>query len=400
MADVPPPPPPPENPFMNENGDPGAAQGGFEESLEQGAPNVAARPGRMLVVVGSVALVLGLLLYAIFSGGKKDTTQVKEKPHPVVEIAPPPLPQAPPLLAPPPTITPPTIPQPASIDIIRPEQDAAAKQQEQNRMHSRMMLQDSGDGGGSLSSILSPSKDTSATASKDPNSAFSAGLANTQADKVEATNIGNLRRTIAQGRIIQATMESALNTDLPAPIRAIVSRDTYAEAGTTPLIPKGSRLIGVYNTDLTGGQSRVFVVWTRVIRPDGVDVALNSPLVDQIGQAGIGGQIDTKFQQIFSRSVLSSIVNIAFAIGSDKINGGTTSTTTNSDGGSTTSGNASSTATVNALNRLGSVTDSFVQKFVDVRPTILVDQGTQVNVFVNRDLVFPDGDGTGARILN
>ena len=74
-------------------------------------------------------------------------------------------------------------------------------------------------------------------------------------------------------------------------------------------------------------------------------------------------------------------------------------TTTSNASGTSTSGDAASTATINALNRLGSVTDSFVQKFVDVQPTILVDQGTPVNVFVNRDLIFP-GDTAGARVIN
>jgi type IV secretion system protein VirB10 len=257
--------------------------------------------------------------------------------------------------------------------------------------------------GSGLTGILGNGEEKQKKAvSADPNSAFEANVlnANTKAERVEATRIGDLRRTIAQGRLIQATMESALNTDMPAPIRAVVSRDTYGEAGTEPLIPKGSRLIGTYNTDISGGQSRVFVVWTRVIRPDGVDIELGSPLVDQIGQAGVGGQVDTKFQQVFSRSVLSSVVSIAFAIGSDKISGGSTTTTSSAVGGSSTTGDASTTATVNALNRLGSLTDSFIEKFIDVRPTILVDQGTQVNVFVNRDLVFPAELVSGTRIVN
>jgi type IV secretion system protein VirB10 len=188
-----------------------------------------------------------------------------------------------------------------------------------------------------------------------------------------------------------------LNTELPAPIRAIVSRDTYGEAGTEVLIPKGSRLIGTYNTQIASGQSRVFVVWTRVIRPDGVDVMINSPLVDQIGQSGIGGQVDTKFQQTFSRAVMASVISIAFAIGSDEISGGSTTTTSSSTGTSTT-GDAATTATINALNRLGGTTDSFLQRFIGVQPSILVDQGTPVNVFVNRDLIFPS-DLAGTRVI-
>lgn len=281
----------------------------------------------------------------------------------------------------------PVIPEPTKIgNVLEPEDDAAAQKARLARLRSSILV--GNQSGGSLGGLLGNKSDT--PPNDDPNSAFAASVAksNTVAEKVVASHIGDLRRTIAQGRVIQATTESALNSELPAPIRAIVSRDIFGEAGTTPLIPKGSRLIGTYNTAVGAGQSRVFVVWTRVIRPDGVDVMINSPLVDQIGQAGVGGQVDSKFQEIFSRSVMASVVSIAFAIGEEKLQGGSTTTTNNASGTSTT-GDAASTATINALNRLGSTTDSFLQKLIGVSPSILVDQGTPVNVFVNRDLIFP-----------
>jgi type IV secretion system protein VirB10 len=404
MAVPPPPPPPPpsDDPFAGGaptggEADPFAYTSG-DDGLSQGTPNVAAKPGRVILVLGIVGLVLVVLLYSIFFSGKKEGSD-KPKERNVVQapIEPPSLPKDNTPVAPPPSIVPPTIPEPANVSILKPQDDSAAKAQADARMRSKMMLEDGG-GSGGLSGLLGGG--AKAPVSNDPNSTFENNIAaaNTKADRVEATRIGDLRRTIAQGRIIQATMESALNTDLPAPIRAIVSRDTYGEAGTVPLIPKGSRLIGTYNTDVTGGQSRVFVVWTRVIRPDGVDVMLNSPLVDQIGEAGIGGQVDTKFQSIFSRAILASIVSIGFATGVDKVDGGNTTTSTSSLGSSQT-GDTASTATVNALNRLGAVTDTFIQRFVDVRPTILVDQGTPVNVFVNRDVIFPDNVG-GTRVIN
>jgi type IV secretion system protein VirB10 len=393
MVDVPPPPPPPENPF-DIGSDPFTMPENNGGSLGQATPNVAARPGRALVVLGIVITIILFLLYNVFYNKKKvDITKPKEiSIAPAAPEPPPPLPAAQPPVAAPPSILPPTIPEPTKVQILKPEDDSAAKAQAQARLHSKMMLADGSNDGLGSEKAKEPGDPT------DPNSIFAANASAEKVKRVKAGRIGSLNRVIAQGRIIQATMESALNTDLPAPIRAIVSRDTFGEAGTIPLIPKGSRLIGTYNTDLSSGQSRVFVVWTRVIRPDGVDVMLGSPLVDSIGQAGIGGQVDSKFQQIFSRSVLSSVVGIAFAIGSDKISGGSTTTSNNASGSSTT-GDAATTATVNALNRLGSVTDSFVQKFLDVKPTILVDQGTPVNVFVNRDILFPS-DTAGTRVIN
>ncbi len=397
MSDVP---PPPENPFLNEQPDPYETSG--NETLDQGRPNVAANPGRVFIVIGLVGAILLFLLYNIFSGDKREVVP-EEKPRPVA-VEPPPLPPTPDVVEPPPPPPAPPIPTPTDIQLIKPEDDSAAKKQALERLHSELLMIDEKD----KPSILGGADDKEEKpASGDPNLAFeSAVVANTtESEKVEATRIADMRRTIAQGRIIQATMESALNTDLPAPIRAIVSRDTYAESGHEALIPKGSRLIGTYNTDISGGQSRVFVVWTRVIRPDGVDVQLGSPLVDQIGMAGIGGQVDSKFQDIFSRSILSSIVAISLAIGSDKINrsaggDGTTTTTNSSLGGSQTSGDAASTATVDALKNLGTTSDDFIQKFLDLKPTILVDQGTPVNVFVNRDLIFPANIGHHTQIVN
>ena len=404
MSDTP---TPPENPFESQTpGLNGPTNGNdTNEGLAEGTPDVAAQKGKAFVVLGLMIAVVVFLLYSIFFGGKshKDDEKPKQLTVAPKSVEPPPLPVPDPVpTAPLPTIVAPSIPNPAqapdikNINPLIPKDDSAQKAQALARLHSNMLVKDGGDGG-SIGGLMGGQSAPASAAPVDPNSQFATNL-NTKVDRVEATRIGDLRRTIAQGRIIQATMETALNTDLPAPIRAIVSRDTYAEAGTTPLIPKGSRLIGSYNTSLASGQTRVFVVWTRVIRPDGVDIMLGSPLVDGIGQAGIGGQVDTKFQEIFGRSLLSSVMNIALAIGSDKISGGSTTTTTSTTG-SQTSGDAATTATTNALNRLGSVTDGFIQKFLNVGPTILVDQGTPVNVFVNKDLVFPE-EVVGARILN
>jgi type IV secretion system protein VirB10 len=398
MVDVP---QPPENPFMNENDEhePTDATFASEEGLPESKPNVAARPERVFMVLFIVIVILLFLGYLTLSGSRREGNQEKKDDRRVASapVEPPPLPENP-IIEPPPVIAPPSIPEPTRLEIIKPEEDSAAKRQAMDRLKSKMLISDGASG---FAAALGGDKKAPAP-TNDPNSAFEATViaATTKAERVEATNIGDLRHTIAQGRIIHATMESALNTDMPAPIRAIVSRDTYGESGREPLIPKGSRLIGTYNTDITGGQSRVFVVWTRVIRPDGIDIQLGSPLVDQIGMAGIGGQIDTKFQSIFSRSVLSSILTIGLAIGSDKISGGSTTTVNSGLGGSSTTGDAATTATVSALNRLGSVSDNFIQRFIDARPTILVDQGTIVNVFVNRDLVFPTDVTKSTKVIN
>ncbi len=391
-----PPPPTDEYPDPFATSDP--SFNGDSQSLDTGAPSVASSPGRVFLVLG---IGLALVTYMIFNlfvfkdepqavpnERVMDITRGDETPAlPDIgaDIAPPP----------PPTFIPPEIPI-GDPPMISADGDAPTNEFRQERLRSSMII--SGGGGGGLLGDLGMGGDD---AEEDMNLQFANRVykSNTTAPKVTAKHIGNLHGVIAQGKIIHAVLETAINTDLPGSIRGIVSRDIYAEAGTSPLIPKGSRLIGQYNSSIMGGQKRVYVVWTRVIRPDGVDVMINSPLIDAIGQAGVAGQVDTKFTEIFSRALLTSVVTISLAAVVDEINGDQQqTTTTNSDGSTTSTGDATTSATVDSMDRFGSVAEAYLRRFINVQPTILVDQGTAVNVFVNRDLIFPARYG-GAMII-
>lgn len=396
--DPPPPPPPPpppgapeayQDPFADSNGNAG---------LDQGKPAVAAAPGRVFVVLGVVVVIFTIIIFNLFILSDDDADQTREASVNVtpgdeissvtdipVELAPPP----------PPTPILPDIPEP-NVPVITPEDDGPSNELLRQRIRSNMVIV--GGGGGLLPDIGGEDGEEAAA---DPNLQFGtqAFRSNTQAQTATATRIGNLRHVVAQGKIIQGALETAINTDLPGNIRAIVSRDVYPEAGGEVIIPKGSRLIGQYNSSVLGGQQRVYVVWTRLLRPDGVDVAINSPLIDQIGQSGVAGIVDNKFGEIFSRALLTSVITISLAAVADEINGNETTTqTTNTDGSTTTTGDATTAATLQASQQFGAVMSGFVRRFLNVQPTILVDQGTPVNVFVNRDLIFP-GQFAGVRMI-
>lgn len=395
--DIPPPPPPPPPPGEGFNPNEMFPQDTYErdQQMESGKPAVAANPSRVFVVLGLMGLLLLFLLYNIFFSAKpKDDDDL-----PTGNTTPPldtrPVTPPPPInltsdLPPQPQPPAPDLPVPTQTPVINQQEDEANNKALLDRLKSNMLIMNSGGGlfGGSSSD-----NSEEQLAGMDPNSQFGSLVvrSTTKAAKVRATHIGNLNLIIAQGRVIQATLETAINTDLPGPIRAIVSRDIYGEAGEYPLIPKGSRLIGQYNSNIIAGQSRVYVMWTRVIRPDGVDIALGSPLIDQIGQAGVGGFVDNKFREMFSRAVLASVFSIAIAYGVEQVSDENTQTTSSSPttGFFSQSGGTASSATVNSLNRLGSTTASFIARFINVKPTILVDQGSPVMVFVNRDLLFP-----------
>ncbi len=392
---------------MNEGSDnnefPPGENGSEDTQLASGKPAVAAAPGKMMIVVVFAAIFIFIVVKSLFFGGPKEVSAVKPQKEQVIaktetpsseNIKPSDLPSPPP---PPPAITaapPPPPPPPVALPSpVAPPLEVGEKRTPTNealkaRIHAPMVS-----GGGAFSSLTASSnqkKRAAVTPSSDPNSAFAQSAADmSNAESVEATKIGDLNRTIAQGKLIQGVLETAIDSTLPGDVRAIVSHDTYAESGRAILIPKGSRIIGTYNSSVRRGQARVFIIWTRVIRPDGVDIAIDSPGIDALGRAGLTGDVDNKYFETFSTAILTSTMDIGVAAAGDALFGNQQQTTTTGSSGTTTTSSPTATAMQTAVQNLGTVGQSIVANQLSLMPTINIDQGEIINIFVSKDLIFP-----------
>ena len=371
------------------------------------APAVAAKPGKNFVFIGVFVLIVGILIYALTGGDKEEVVPVKNnkvylpKVEPIdsSQLAVPPLPPAPPA---PPLKGEDDANSADDTEVeITPEEKAQAKA----RMQSEMLIGGSESGGllGGLGGGSS-TKPTGSTLTEvndnDPNVGFADSFFN-QKDTPFATarKLGDTSRLITQGKILDAVLETPINTDIPGMIRAIVSRDIYAEAGRGILIPKGSRLVGTYNSFVIRGNKRVNVIWSRVIRPDGIDIMIRSPGADQLGTAGVGGEVDNKYLEIFASAFLVSAINIAVGYGTDQLDPDQQQQTTNTDGSTTRTTSSTQEAGMEAVDIFGTAGNKLVEGFLNLKPTITIDQGTRINVFVNRDLIFPAGMGSSVKII-
>lgn len=221
-------------------------------------------------------------------------------------------------------------------------------------------------------------------------------MSKTSATQVSATYVGGkLDTMVLQGKIINAVLETAINTDLPGTLRAVISRDVYGESGKTVLIPKGSRVVGTYDSSVKGGQTRVGIVWNRVIRPDGIDIAINSQGVDALGRTGTAGLVDDKVFTRLSNAFLISYLVPIYANKLSNVNQNEqvqSTTTTDATTNTSTTTNSSSVKTQQlkeASDKFREIATKVIEESFNSKPTIYVDQGTEVNIFVNRDLVFP-----------
>ncbi len=205
---------------------------------------------------------------------------------------------------------------------------------------------------------------------------------------VITTKTSDLSRVISQGKIINAILETAIDTDMKTQVRAVVSRDIYSQLGKNILIPKGSRLIGNFQSISNNGVSRLAITWTRIIRVDGLNISISADSADGLGRGGVEGELDNKYGQIMRNAFLSSIVTIATAALVDKVTDTVTTTTVDGTSTSTTT-NATNQAIIDATQNIGDEMQDIVDNLKEENPTIRISQGTKIHVIVNQDLTLP-----------
>jgi type IV secretion system protein VirB10 len=208
---------------------------------------------------------------------------------------------------------------------------------------------------------------------------------------ISATRIQNPENIVSQGRIIDAVLETAINSTIGGQVRAIVTRDVYAEVGRNILIPKGTRLYGQYGS---GGNStagpRVIITWTRIMRPDNVSATINSFASDQFGRSGIEGQIDAKYFSSITSSLLLSAIPLVSTIVTNAITNTNPQTVTTGTAGNTTIiQDPINIATQSFTSQVSKMTSDIIKNITDSKPTVTLDQGTRIKVLVNQDIKLP-----------
>tara|TARA_B110000259_G_scaffold188484_1_gene248039 strand:+ start:6181 stop:7455 length:1275 start_codon:yes stop_codon:yes gene_type:complete len=199
----------------------------------------------------------------------------------------------------------------------------------------------------------------------------------------------DLSNIVAQGKMMTAILETAINTEVPGNIRGIVNRDVYAEAGNNILIPKGTRLFGSYSSNITRGQARVEINWSRIIRPDGLDVSISLSASDQYGRSGISGEVDNQYTSTIANALLTSVLAVGGALSADALNGGNASTTTGSDGSVISTNTASAQVVTQVTGAIIDTVTEMITDSINIQPVIRIPHGTKMTVIVNSDITLP-----------
>ncbi|HKT85839.1 MAG TPA: TrbI/VirB10 family protein [Novosphingobium sp.] len=314
-----------------------------------------------------LGLAAGVLIVAALGGvtlwsmdaARKGSNRQGLAPASPVEVPLPPAPQAVPTQAPAAVPAPPaSAPAPQPVLAAPPAENPAAAPAS-NPYASPTVVFDASSG--SAAAPAGPAGD--AKGPGNANDDFAARIGGTGTTAAAARSF-DPATTVTQGTLIPAVLETAIDTDVPGYVRAIVSADVRSFDGKHVLIPRSSRLIGQYKSGLTAGQKRAYVIWSRVIRPDGVSVNIGSPAIAFGGETGLPGKVNSHFFERFGSAMLLSVV-------------GGLSTVATGGANVVIGGGQSAAATA-------------VQSGSQIGPTIRVRQGEPIRVFTAKDLDFSE----------
>jgi len=185
--------------------------------------------------------------------------------------------------------------------------------------------------------------------------------------------------TLWMGTIIPGILETAINTDLPGNIIARVSQNVFdSQTGQNLLIPQGTLLLARYNSSVSYAQHRVQIVWDAMIRPDGLQINLESaPGVDKAGMSGQAAKYSENWFEYLKAAGIITMFSVANARMTEEA-----AKHTQSEAAAANIAQANS----DFVNQIGG---NLVNRAMNIQPTLTVENGTPVNIMLNKTLYLP-----------
>ena len=189
----------------------------------------------------------------------------------------------------------------------------------------------------------------------------------------------NPNTLLLRGTYIRCVLESRIITDVPGFTSCVITEPVYSVNGRKLLLPRGSKVMGRYQSDAIIGE-RAAVVWDRIVTPNGLDVNMSSPGVDMLGSAGHEGHYTAHWGQRIGSALMISLLSDAFKYAGAKH--GPQSTAFESG---VVIQNPYESTTARTMERLANMA---LERNMARPPTVTINQGTILNVYVAQDVDF------------
>lgn len=227
---------------------------------------------------------------------------------------------------------------------------------------------------GPASTAAQPADPTAVQNRQDQKEAFLKG------GSTETRNSGNLTLPaspyqVMAGTVVAGALVTGIKSDLPGDVIATVTEPVYDTAtGRFLLIPQGSRILGRYNSQVSYGQSRVQVVWNRIILPDTSSLTLDNLVgTDPAGYAGLEDDVDWHWDRIFAGAIMTTLLGVGAELAAPE---------NRQDGDRVIiAGRDSLQDTVNQVGQ------EVTRRNISIQPTLTIRPGMPVRIVIGRNLV-------------
>ncbi|MGL4315006.1 MAG: TrbI/VirB10 family protein [Pseudomonas sp.] len=227
---------------------------------------------------------------------------------------------------------------------------------------------------GPASTAAQPADPTAAQNRQEQKEAF------LQTGSTETRNSGSLQLPaspyqVMAGTVIAGALVTGIKSDLPGDVIGTVTEPVYDTAtGKHLLIPQGSRILGRYNSQVSYGQSRVQVVWSRIILPDTSSLTLDNLVgADPAGYSGLEDGVDWHWDRVFAGAALTTLLGIGAELAAPE---------NRQDGDRIII--AGRDGLQDSVNQVG---QEMTRRNMNIQPTLTERPGLPVRIIVNRDLV-------------
>jgi type IV secretion system protein VirB10 len=205
---------------------------------------------------------------------------------------------------------------------------------------------------------------------------LSARLRPSRMSAARATLLRHPELTVPVGTRIPCIPEMPIDSTVAGFFSCITPVDVRGSTGTVVLMERGTRIVGEVRSGLTRAARRLFVVMTQALTPGGVQMELNSPGADVLGQAGLDGEVDSHFFERFRGAMLLAFLDTglqaAATVASNALNDG-------------------SGVTFNQFQSGGQrATSQALESDINIPSTLRRSQAEPMTVFVARNLDFSD----------
>ena len=216
--------------------------------------------------------------------------------------------------------------------------------------------------------------------SKGANEDFLANAAASSATRGQVSSLQSAagRYLVGEGSVIRAVLLTRVNSDLPGRVLARITSDVYDSTQRHVVIPKGSLINGVYNSQVIVGQERLLMAMTRLTLPNGNWIPLTgNSASDMMGTSGVEAEVNNHFMKMFGSSLVVGASTLLLPRADTAV---TALPGAGSTGGVATAGSIFATT-------LNDVLKTLLDRNKNIAPTLKLEAGQEFIFMANQDML-------------